>query len=138
VECSIEYGDGLVVTNTWLHAHPAWDTHLIPAVLSVLEGRREDTPGGISAAGLARDTGNLHCLHERFTPASGVREAILAVLVHPVTSNGVSLTSGEWILGELGILLFGDPGEGAEGEGGGSGSSGAVVSWVSWKICSPL
>jgi hypothetical protein len=40
------------------------------------------------------------------------------VLVHPVTGNGVSLTSGEWILGELGILLFGYPGEGAEGEGG--------------------
>jgi hypothetical protein len=126
---SIEYGDGLAAMITWLHAQPeAWDPQLVPAALSVLEERREATPewqceGRI----LARDAGKLHQLYERLAPALGVRETALAVLgatgmlVHPVTSHGVTLTSGEWILDQLGILLFGNPEEETEGEGDGNG-----------------
>ncbi|MFG2778169.1 hypothetical protein ACGFY7_09965 [Streptomyces prunicolor] len=128
---SIEYGDGLAVMITWLHAHPeAWDPHLVPAALSVLEEKREDTPEWhFEGKILARDAGKLHRLYERLTPALGVREATLAVLgatgmlVHPVTRDRASVTSGEWILDELSILLFGalDEHTGDESGGGGEG-----------------
>ncbi|MGW3110751.1 hypothetical protein [Streptomyces sp. NPDC001091] len=122
---SIDYGDELAVTITWLQTNPdAWDPHLVPAALGVLEERREETPEWhFEGKILARDATKLNRLYERLAPALGAKDAALAVLgatgmlVHPVTSNGVSLTSGEWIFDKLSILLFGDLDEETAGEG---------------------
>lgn len=126
---SIDYDDGLGAMITWLHAHPeAWDPHLVPAALSVLEEQREDTPEWLFEGRiLARDARKLLRLYERLAPPLGVREAALAVLsatgmlVHPVTIDRVSLSSGEWILDRLSILLFGGPDEETEDEGDDNG-----------------
>lgn len=90
--------------------------------------RREDAPEWrFEGKILARDAGGLHRLYERPTPALGAREAALAVLgamgvlVHPGARGRAAVTSGEWILDELGILLFGDKGEHGEDESDGGG-----------------
>lgn len=119
---SIAYGDELAATIDWLNSHPeVWDPHLVAAGLSVLAERREDSPewhyeGKI----LARGAGQLQRLHERLAPVIGVKEAALAVLgatamlVHPVTIDGTTLTSGAWILDQLGALFLNHPGEDTE------------------------
>ncbi|WP_159041262.1 hypothetical protein [Streptomyces sp. WM4235] len=112
--------DDLAAVVAWLHAHPdAWDPRRVPAELGLLEQAREGAPDWhFEGKIIARDAARLHRLHLRLAPALGVKEAALAVLaatgmlVHPVTRDGVTVTSGEWILDALSVLFV----DGSDGQ----------------------
>ncbi|MFE9099051.1 hypothetical protein [Streptomyces sp. NPDC007264] len=109
--------DQLTITIEWLDAYPnSWNPEDVPAALSILKEKREETPEWhFEGKILARGAAQLHRLYERLAPTIGTRQAALAVLaatamlVHPVTINGKSLTNGEWIFGKLSGLLLGIP-----------------------------
>lgn len=106
--------DGLAAVVAWLHAHAdAWDPLRVPVELGLLEQVREEAPDWhFEGKIIARDAARLHRLYSRLAPALGAQEAALAVLaatgmlVHPVTRDGATVTSGEWILDVLGALFL--------------------------------
>lgn len=113
----IGFGDELTATIKWLDAHPgAWDPRVVGTGLGVLAERSEDAPGWHHEGKiLARGAGQLHRLHERLAPVIGVKEAALAaigataMLVHPVTIDGITLPSGVWILDQIDTLFLNPP-----------------------------
>ncbi|MFB6579363.1 hypothetical protein ACFCYC_18430 [Streptomyces sp. NPDC056402] len=112
--------DDLAAVVAWLQAHPdAWDPHRVPAELGLLEQVREGAPDWhFEGKIIARDAARLHRLYSQLAPALGVKEAALAVLaatgmlVHPVTRDGATVTSGEWILDALSVLFL----DGSDGD----------------------
>ncbi|KAF5990801.1 hypothetical protein [Streptomyces sp. WAC00263] len=117
--------DELTVTIEWLGAYPdRWNPDDVPRALSVLKEKREEAPEWhFEGKILARGAAHLHRLYERLAPVIGAREAALAVLgatamlVHPVTLGGASLTNGEWIFNRLSAAIFGIPDEEEEEAG---------------------
>ncbi|MGA5064612.1 hypothetical protein ACPB9E_12655 [Streptomyces exfoliatus] len=108
-------GDELAATVSRLNSRPDdWDPSLVAASLSVLAERREDIPEWhYEVKILARGAAQPLRVYERLAPVIGVRKAALAVfaatavLVHPVTNDGTTLSSGAWTLDRLCILFPG-------------------------------
>jgi hypothetical protein len=116
--------DELTITIAWLHDSPgSWNPEDVPAALSILKERREQTPEWhFEGKILARGAAQLHRLYERLAPTIGSREAALsvlgatAILVHPVTLNGKTVTNGQWIFSKLNDVLLGVLNKESEGE----------------------
>lgn len=107
--------DELEVWIRWLNSYSeAWDPEDVSTALKAVEEDPEDSTPEWQFEGrvLARGAAQLLLLYTRLVPALGSRQAALAVMAstallnHPVTLSGQSVTSGEWLLHLIRALIL--------------------------------